>query len=227
MMKIVDYLNSKDFVDAVGINKAPLYRKHFQDIIQKAGVEDASVDDEDAILKINQTFSWSWFNFLFGFFWASYRRLHISFPLHVAVYGSLLIGFIIEGLMIGVFYLWPHIMPYLAQYFGLADPLSDVQMADVLSSIRTEFNLMLGGIFLVALLFFNLIFGLAGRSLFLDDLLKDYRERISQPRNAINNLILSVCLMIGALGACYYDDVSRLMQNSLSTELASHLPSSD
>ena len=189
-MKIVDYLNSKDFVDAVGINKAPLYRKHFQDIIQKAGVEDAAVDDEDAISKIIKTFSWSWFNFAFGFFWAPYRGLKIALLAHLALYVYPFTVLFTLSLAKAAIVLGPT--------FGFDVQAPSFQPSDFVSKEIDDTILA----FIIAIA--AALIGAFGRSFFFVSLLDDARNPTPKLHHSLKYLAYSLCLFAGGIGLTLY-----------------------
>ena len=43
-------------------------------IIEKAGVNDSDIQDEEALKKIKSIVSWNWAGFFFPFYWAIYRK---------------------------------------------------------------------------------------------------------------------------------------------------------
>jgi hypothetical protein len=59
------------------VSNCPTYREKFQKIIDKAGVGDSDIKDDNALNTIRSTRSWNWAGFVFSSFWAIYRKENV------------------------------------------------------------------------------------------------------------------------------------------------------
>ena len=73
MMTFSEFVKN-DALEKTVISDCDNYRQKFIRIIEKAGVNDSDIQDEEALKKIKSIVSWNWAGFFFPFYWAIYRK---------------------------------------------------------------------------------------------------------------------------------------------------------
>ena len=73
MMTFCEFVKN-DALEKTVISDCDNYRQKFIKIIEKAGVSDSDIQDEEALKKIKSIVSWNWAGFFFPFYWAIYRK---------------------------------------------------------------------------------------------------------------------------------------------------------
>ena len=73
MMTFCEFVKN-DALEKTVISDCDNYRQKFIRIIEKAGVNDSDIQDEEALKKIKSIVSWNWAGFFFPFYWAIYRK---------------------------------------------------------------------------------------------------------------------------------------------------------
>lgn len=73
MMTFSEFVKN-DALEKTVISDCDNYRQKFIKIIEKAGVSDSDIQDEEALKKIKSIISWNWAGFIFPFYWAIYRK---------------------------------------------------------------------------------------------------------------------------------------------------------
>ena len=73
MMTFSEFVKT-DALEKTVISDCDNYRQKFIKIIEKAGVSDSDIQDEEALKKIKSIISWNWAGFFFPFYWAIYRK---------------------------------------------------------------------------------------------------------------------------------------------------------
>ena len=73
MMTFSEFVKN-DALEKTVISDCDNYRQKFIKIIEKAGVSDSDIQDEEALKKIKSIISWNWAGFFFPFYWAIYRK---------------------------------------------------------------------------------------------------------------------------------------------------------
>ena len=76
MMTFSEFVKN-DALEKTVISDCDNYRQKFIRIIEKAGVNDSDIQDEEALKKIKSIVSWNWAGFFFPFYWAIYRKENI------------------------------------------------------------------------------------------------------------------------------------------------------
>ena len=72
MMTFSEFVKN-DALEKTVVSDCDNYRQKFIKIIEKAGVSDSDIQDEEALKKIKSIISWNWAGFIFPFYWAIYR----------------------------------------------------------------------------------------------------------------------------------------------------------
>ena len=73
MMTFSEFVKN-DALEKTVVSDCDNYRQKFIKIIEKAGVSDSDIQDEEALKKIKSIISWNWAGFIFPFYWAIYRK---------------------------------------------------------------------------------------------------------------------------------------------------------
>ena len=73
MMTFSEFVKN-DALEKTVVSNCDNYRQKFIKIIEKAGVSDSDIQDEEALKKIKSIVSWNWVGFFFPFYWAIYRK---------------------------------------------------------------------------------------------------------------------------------------------------------
>ena len=73
MMTFSEFVKN-DALEKTVVSDCDNYRQKFIKIIEKAGVSDSDIQDEEALKKIKSIVSWNWVGFFFPFYWAIYRK---------------------------------------------------------------------------------------------------------------------------------------------------------
>ena len=73
MMTFSEFVKN-DSLEKTVVSDCDNYRQKFIKIIEKAGVSDSDIQDEEALKKIKSIISWNWAGFFFPFYWAIYRK---------------------------------------------------------------------------------------------------------------------------------------------------------
>ena len=73
MMTFSEFVKN-DALEKTVVSDCDNYRQKFIKIIEKAGVSDSDIQDEEALKKIKSIISWNWAGFFFPFYWAIYRK---------------------------------------------------------------------------------------------------------------------------------------------------------
>ena len=73
MMTFSEFVKN-DALEKTVISDCDNYRQKFIKIIEKAGVSDSDIQDEESLKKIKSIISWNWAGFFFPFYWAIYRK---------------------------------------------------------------------------------------------------------------------------------------------------------
>ena len=76
MMTFSEFVKN-DSLEKTVVSDCDNYRQKFIKIIEKAGVSDLDIQDEEALKKIKSIISWNWAGFFFPFYWAIYRKERI------------------------------------------------------------------------------------------------------------------------------------------------------
>ena len=76
MMTFSEFVKN-DALEKTVVSDCDNYRQKFIKIIEKAGVGDSEIQDEEALKKIKSIVSWNWVGFFFPFYWAIYRKERI------------------------------------------------------------------------------------------------------------------------------------------------------
>ena len=76
MMTFSEFVKN-DALEKTVVSDCDNYRQKFIKIIEKAGVSDSDIQDEEALKKIKSIISWNWAGFFFPFYWAIYRKERI------------------------------------------------------------------------------------------------------------------------------------------------------
>lgn len=76
MMTFSEFVKN-DSLEKTVVSDCDNYRQKFIKIIEKAGVSDSDIQDEEALKKIKSIISWNWAGFFFPFYWAIYRKERI------------------------------------------------------------------------------------------------------------------------------------------------------
>ena len=76
MMTFGEFVKN-DALEKTVVSNCDNYRQKFIKIIEKAGVSDSNIQDEEALKKIKSIVSWNWVGFFFPFYWAIYRKERI------------------------------------------------------------------------------------------------------------------------------------------------------
>ena len=76
MMTFSEFVKN-DALEKTVVSDCDNYRQKFIKIIEKAGVSDSNIQDEEALKKIKSIISWNWAGFFFPFYWAIYRKERI------------------------------------------------------------------------------------------------------------------------------------------------------
>ena len=76
MMTFSEFVKN-DALEKTVVSDCHNYRQKFIKIIEKAGVSDSDIQDEEALKKIKSIISWNWAGFFFPFYWAIYRKERI------------------------------------------------------------------------------------------------------------------------------------------------------
>ena len=76
MMTFSEFVKN-DALEKTVVSDCDNYRQKFIKIIEKAGVGDSEIQDEEALKKIKSIISWNWAGFFFPFYWAIYRKERI------------------------------------------------------------------------------------------------------------------------------------------------------
>ena len=96
MPTIIEFVESKELEEMIGIDKYPKYKSKFIKIIHRAGVGNFHITDESAINKLNYggfvgMGTLNWYAFFFTFFWSLYLNI-TSGRNNQWVYLAILIG---------------------------------------------------------------------------------------------------------------------------------------
>ena len=73
MMTFSEFVKN-DALEKTVVSNCDDYRQKFIKIIEKAGVSDSEIQDEEALKKIKSIISWNWVGFFFPYYWAIYRK---------------------------------------------------------------------------------------------------------------------------------------------------------
>ncbi len=76
MMTFSEFVKN-DALEKTVVSDCDNYRQKFIKIIEKAGVSDSEIQDEEALKKIKSIISWNWVGFFFPYYWAIYRKERI------------------------------------------------------------------------------------------------------------------------------------------------------
>ena len=76
MMTFSEFVKT-DALEKTVVSDCDNYRQKFIKIIEKAGVSDSDIQDEEALKKIKSIISWNWAGFFFVSHWAIYRKERI------------------------------------------------------------------------------------------------------------------------------------------------------
>ena len=76
MMTFSEFVKT-DALEKTVVSDCDNYRQKFIKIIEKAGVSDSDIQDEEALKKIKSIISWNWAGFFFVSYWAIYRKERI------------------------------------------------------------------------------------------------------------------------------------------------------
>ena len=76
MMTFSEFVKN-DALEKTVVSDCDNYRQKFIKIIEKAGVSDSNIQDEESLKKIKSIISWNWAGFFFPFYWAIYRKERI------------------------------------------------------------------------------------------------------------------------------------------------------